>query len=106
MAVQDGDVHLDDTHVIPLVQLWPTKQQDNTVPLNLNSTAEAIDMLRFFYNHVFMPWDCDEDDMGDWAKKHLESRLHLFYDMKNGLISKNTAERVRGLMTEVRRLQV
>lgn len=81
-------------------------QQDDSVVLNLTSTAEALDMLRFFYNHLLMPWDYDEDDGDDWSSKHMESRLHFFYDMKNGLIPKSMTEHVRGLMSEARQLQV
>lgn len=37
---------------------------------------------RFFYKHIWMPWDEDSDDDYDWADRHLESRIHFYYDMK------------------------
>lgn len=70
IAVQD-DISLPEKHYVPLLQLWPTKSQDKTVVLNLVSTAKALDMYRFFYTNVFLPWDFDEDDNVDWLGTHL-----------------------------------
>ncbi|KAL3282771.1 hypothetical protein HHI36_005938 [Cryptolaemus montrouzieri] len=103
IAVQD-DIQIPEKHYVPLIQLWPTKLQDRSVALNMATTAKVIDMLRFFFTHLFMPWDI-EDDESDWKTKHLESRLRLYYDMKNGVIPKVTSERLNSLLTEARRLQ-
>ncbi|KAJ8916725.1 hypothetical protein NQ315_013929 [Exocentrus adspersus] len=103
LAVQD-DITIPEKHHVPLLQLWPTEEQDNSVALNVQSTANALDMYRFFYTHVYMPWDNDEDDSVDWKSKHLESRLRLFYDLKNGIIPRATAEYIHCLLTEARRL--
>ena len=104
LAVQD-DIHIPDKHCVPLVQLWPTKDQDKSVALNLQSTANSLDMLKFFYNHLFMPWDYEDDDGIDWKTKHLEPRLRLYYDMKNGVLPRVTAEHLHALITEAKRLQ-
>lgn len=103
LAVQD-DISIPEKHSVPLSQLWPTKEQDKSVALNMQSTANALDMLRFFYTHVYMPWDNEDDDSVDWKSKHLESRLRLYYDMKNGIIPRATAEFIHSLLTEARRL--
>lgn len=105
IAVQDESHIIPEKHHVPLIQLWPTKAQDETVALNLSSTANVIDMLRFFYIHLFMPWDIDDDETSDWKSKHLESRLRLYYDMKNGMIPKATSLRLNSLLTEARRIQ-
>lgn len=105
IAVQDESHVIPEKHYVPLIQLWPTKAQDNSIALNLSSTANVIDMLRFFYIHLFMPWDFDDDDNTDWKSKHLESRLRLYYDMKNGVIPKATSLRLNSLLTEARRMQ-
>lgn len=68
LAVQD-DISLPDKHIVPLIQLWITKDQDSTVVLNLQSMANSLDMLRFFYTNVFMPWDHEEEDTTDWLSK-------------------------------------
>ncbi|EFA03585.1 protein nessun dorma [Tribolium castaneum] len=104
LAVQD-DIHIPEKHWVPLIQLWPTKAQDKSVAINLHSTANVLDMLRFFYHNLVMPWDFEEDDEGDWKSKHLEPRLRLYYDLKNGVIPRVTAERLHSLMSEAKRLE-
>lgn len=104
LAVQD-DITIHEKNLVPLMQLWPTKEQDKTVGLNIVSTANALDMFRFFYLHVYMPWDREEDDSVDWKSNHLESRLRLYYDLKNGSIPRQTAEHIHSLLTTARRLQ-
>lgn len=44
-AVQDDDVHLPEIHEVPLDDLWPTIDQENT-ELNVERTADCIDELR------------------------------------------------------------
>ncbi|CAH0553556.1 unnamed protein product [Brassicogethes aeneus] len=104
LAVEDDDIHIHEQHRVPLVQLWVTKEQDESIALNLPSTANAVDILRFFYTKLLMPWDLDEHN-ADWKEKHLEPRLRLYYDMKNGIIPRATAEHIASLLTEARRIQ-
>ncbi|KAJ8979370.1 hypothetical protein NQ317_002959 [Molorchus minor] len=78
--------------------------RDKTIALNMYSTANALDMLRFFYTYIYMPWDSEEDNC-DWKSKHLETRLRLYYDMKNGIVPRATSEHIHSLLTEARRLQ-
>ncbi|GLV42478.1 nessun dorma [Carabus blaptoides fortunei] len=104
LAVQD-DIQLPEIHTANLTQLWPTKHQDDTVCLDMQATANALDMLRFFYNHLWRPWDMEEDDDSDWITKHLEVRLHLYYDMKLGLIPPNISEQFRSMLIEARTIQ-
>lgn len=106
LAVQDDNIHLPESHVVPLIQLWPTKYQDDTVRLDLQGTANGIDKLRFFYNHLWMPWDADDDSNVDWLSIHLEVRLHLYYDIKMGVIPRHTAEHLRSLLNEAKVLQM
>lgn len=103
LAVQ-GDIHIPDRHSVPLIQLWPTKEQDKTVALNLELTSNTIDMYRFFYLNIFMPWDMQEDTSVDWLSKHLELRLHLYFDMRNGVIPKATAQHLKSLLNDAHRL--
>ncbi|XP_017774290.1 PREDICTED: SHC SH2 domain-binding protein 1 homolog B [Nicrophorus vespilloides] len=102
IAVQD-DISLPEKHFVPLMQLWPTKDQDKTVALNMQNTSNSLDMYRFFYTNIFMPWDYD-DDNSDWLQMHLETRLRLYYDMKNGVIPRSVAEHIRSLLTDARKL--
>lgn len=104
LAVQD-DISIPEKNIVPLMQLWPTKDQDKKIGINILATANALDMYRFFYLHVYMPWDRDEDENIDWKSNHLESRLRLYYDLKNGNIPRQTAEHIHSLLTTSRRLQ-
>ncbi|CAH1118055.1 unnamed protein product [Phaedon cochleariae] len=104
LAVQE-DIHIPDKHWIPLIQLWPTREQEKSIALSLMQTADALDTLRFFYLYVYMPWDRDDDDNHDWREKHLESRLQFFYDLKNGVIPRGVAEHIHDLLIEARRMQ-
>ncbi|XP_008215276.1 protein nessun dorma isoform X1 [Nasonia vitripennis] len=103
VAVQD-DIHLPDKYDVPLLELYPTKEQENTA-LDVVSTAECIDQLRFFYNYLWMPWDTDDDETIDWVANHLETRLRLFFDMKRGDMCKKTCDMIRTLMREGRDIQ-
>lgn len=101
-AVQDDTVELPAKYDVPLIELWPLKEQEN-VALNIEMTADAIDQLRFFFNHIWMPWD-ETDEAEDWAAKNLMSRVSFYYD----LISKNMhpclASYVRHLVSELQHI--
>lgn len=103
VAVQD-DIHLPDKYDVPLLEIYPTKEQENTA-LDVVSTAECIDQLRFFYSYLWMPWDTDEDETRDWVANHLETRLRLFFDMKRGDMCKKSCDMIRTLMREGRDIQ-
>lgn len=98
VAVLD-DIHLPERYDVPLTELYPTKEQENNA-LDINTTAECIDQLRFFYANVYMPWDADDDETSDWVQSHLEDRLRLYFDMKSGAVCKKTCDMVRTLIRE------
>ncbi|XP_069686666.1 protein nessun dorma isoform X1 [Periplaneta americana] len=101
VAVQD-DISLPEEHEVSLISLYPTKQQE--YDLNITDTAECLDQLRFFYNHLWWPWDCD-DASEDWPSTHLEARLQLFYDMQSGAVLHETGQRIRSLLHEARKIE-
>ncbi|KAH1000725.1 protein nessun dorma [Dendroctonus ponderosae] len=103
LAVQDENIDLPDKHIVPLIQLWVTKGQDESIALKLDSTANALDMLRFFYLNLVRPWDEDED-CADWKGEHLIARLKLFYDMRKGNIPKRAVEQIFTLINEAKAL--
>lgn len=72
VAVQD-EVSLPEKYDVLLIDLYPTKQQEHD--LDLVTTANCIEQLRFFYNHLWMPWDDDSDENTDWVNAHLETRI-------------------------------
>lgn len=102
-AVQDDDVHLPESHSVPLIDLWPTKEQENA-ELNIERTADCIDQLRFFYRNVWMPWDDENDDDFDWFDKHLDTRIRFCFDLKRNM-SPLMVDHVRMLLAEARYIQ-
>ncbi|XP_058814910.1 protein nessun dorma isoform X2 [Topomyia yanbarensis] len=103
-AVQD-DVHLPDKQIVSLEELWPLKEQENNA-LNVDRTANCLDQLRFFYQHIWMPWDNDDDDeRNDWAEKHLEGRIKFYYDLKNKSMSKRLSSHIMALLAEANYIQ-
>ncbi|CAH0713647.1 unnamed protein product, partial [Brenthis ino] len=84
LSVQHESVTLPERVVdIPLIDLWPTvKQQELCV--NAASTAEFIDLLRFFIQNLWMPWDDHDDKVV--LPKTIEDRMNLWMDLQNGSI--------------------
>lgn len=103
-AVQDDDVHLPERQTVSLEELWPLKDQENDA-LNVDRTADCVDRLRFFYQHIWMPWDNDSDDCVDWAGKYLESRVKFYFDLKNKKMSKRLSSHVLALLAEANYIQ-
>ncbi|EDW75462.1 uncharacterized protein Dwil_GK23804 [Drosophila willistoni] len=103
-AVQDNDVHLPERNEVHLIELWPTLKQENSA-LNVDTTAECVDRLRFFYTYVWMPWDKDYDDDRDWVQQHLESRIQLACDLSKNKLSRPLACHVRSLTMEARYIE-
>lgn len=103
-AVQDDDVHLPERHEVDLQDLYPTLSQENT-ELNVERTADCLDRLRFFYTHVWMPWDYDNDDDSNWVEKHLESRIRFCYDLRKHSMKRALAAHIRTLIMEARYIQ-
>ncbi|XP_022231389.2 LOW QUALITY PROTEIN: protein nessun dorma [Drosophila obscura] len=103
-AVQDNDVHLPESNEVSLVELWPTVKQENDA-LNVDTTAECIDRLRFFYSHVWMPWDKDYDDDRDWVQMHLQARIQLACDLSKNKLSRPLALHMRTLLMEAMYIQ-
>ncbi|XP_044742620.1 protein nessun dorma [Chrysoperla carnea] len=94
-----NDIHLPEQLEVNLIDLYPTIEQDQTIALNMSSTAENIDMLRYFYNNVWMPWDQDDDET-DWPSVHLESRVRLSFDLKSGSMPRNVLVKIKSLINE------
>ncbi|KAH8418823.1 hypothetical protein KR222_008746 [Zaprionus bogoriensis] len=103
-AVQDQDVHLPERNEVSLIELWPTLQQENSA-LNVDTTAECIDRLRFFYTHVWMPWDKDFDDDRDWVQMHLQARIQLACDLSKNRLPRALTLHMRTLLMEARYIQ-
>ncbi|XP_049949340.1 protein nessun dorma-like [Schistocerca serialis cubense] len=100
-AVQD-DIHLPLYHRVPLIHLYPTKQQRKNC-LKIEETAECLDQLRFFYNHLWRPWDdMNEYCKSDWPATHLQQRIDLLEVMQSDAICREKWEYLRSLLQEAK----
>uniref|UniRef100_A0A182NTS0 Transcription initiation factor TFIID subunit 13 n=1 Tax=Anopheles dirus TaxID=7168 RepID=A0A182NTS0_9DIPT len=104
-AILDDDVQLPEERItVDLEELWPLREQNNPA-LNVDITADCIDKLRFFYQHLWMPWDIDCEDEHGWLEKHLESRIRLCHDLKNKTMSRQLSSHALALLAEARYIQ-
>lgn len=100
-AVQD-DIHLPLYHTVPLIHLYPTKQQKKNC-LKIEETAECLDQLRFFYNHLWRPWDdINECCKCDWPASHLQQRIDLLEAMQSDVTCRDKWEYLRSLLQEAK----
>ncbi|CAK1541686.1 unnamed protein product [Leptosia nina] len=81
---------------VPLMELWPTIEQREDY-VNAATTAAFIDLLRFFYNNIWMPWD-DQDGM-ILTSKTIEDRMELWCEIHNGIINNRVARSIKLLRT-------
>ncbi|XP_054260417.1 uncharacterized protein LOC128985069 [Macrosteles quadrilineatus] len=88
---------------IPLIELYPTiGQNNNKVFVKLFNTAKAIDSLRFFYNHLWMPWDENYGGSDSWVTSHLEGRLYLQFELMERKVPNQVAYNVCKLISKGR----
>ncbi|VVC97824.1 unnamed protein product [Leptidea sinapis] len=78
---------------VSLTDLSPTVlQREDTV--NAEATAEFIHLLRFFYKHLWMPWD-DQEKV--FLPNTLEDRLRLWNELNTQVIPNCVARQIRSI---------
>uniref|UniRef100_A0A0P4WBM9 Uncharacterized protein n=2 Tax=Scylla olivacea TaxID=85551 RepID=A0A0P4WBM9_SCYOL len=90
----DGNILKEDLQVIeegknktvqvPLMELSVLADQENAA-LDMVSTAEVICQLKFFYEHIWQPWDLEEENVY-FDQSLITSRLKLYQDIQAGRI--------------------
>ncbi|KAB7505198.1 Protein nessun dorma, partial [Armadillidium nasatum] len=45
---------------VSLLELYPTSHQENDV-INIETTTEILEQIRFFYENIMLPWDSFEE---------------------------------------------
>ncbi|XP_072934276.1 protein nessun dorma [Epargyreus clarus] len=84
LSVQHEAVSLPEKVIdVPLIELWPTMKQ-RELCVNAATTAEFIDLMRFFYNNIWMPWD-DQDDKV-LSPNTIEDRMQLWSQVQSSTI--------------------
>ncbi|XP_047522709.1 protein nessun dorma [Pieris napi] len=77
---------------VPLIELWPTIEQREDY-VNAATTASFIDVLRFFYSNIWMPWD--DQDGSIVTPKTIEDRMGLWFDLHSGVINSRVARSIK-----------
>ncbi len=62
------------SETVLLTELHPLKHQENDAVL-IEATNNAIQRIRFFYNHLLLPWDSDIQE--NWFEVHLPVRVNM-----------------------------
>lgn len=61
-------------HTVALIELHPLSRQENGA-VNIEATHGALQRLRFFYQFLLLPWDCDIQE--NWFEVHLPVRVKM-----------------------------
>ena len=67
---------------VPIDELFAVREQEIQT-LDLTSTVTAIDLIRFFYKNIWMPWD-EDSEVEDWPSQHLHNRVQLHFSLITG----------------------
>ena len=94
---EDGE-EVGNLATVPIDELFAVKQQEIQT-LDLTSTVTAIDLIRFFYENIWMPWD-EESEVEDWPSQHLHNRVQLHFSLMTGCgdqVRKHTTPHLRSI---------
>ena len=61
--------------IVLLTELHPLAKQENSA-VNIESTHNALQKIRFFYQHLLLPWDW-EDMQENWMEIQLPVRVQM-----------------------------
>ncbi|XP_066964774.1 protein nessun dorma [Macrobrachium rosenbergii] len=86
----------DDQFTVPLVQLYPLAVQENEA-IDIATTAEVVEQVRFFYNHIWQAWDLEEESCC-YDQHLIARRLQLYQDIETGRIPSSVGSELRQLV--------
>lgn len=81
---------------IPLMQLYPIADQENRL-IDINTTTEVVEQVRFFYEHIWRAWDLEEENIC-YTSSLIAARFKLYQDIENGIIPAAVASELRSLV--------
>ncbi|EFX85735.1 hypothetical protein DAPPUDRAFT_313486 [Daphnia pulex] len=87
---------------VPLTELHPLRHQENSA-ITIEATHNAIQRIRFLYNHLLLPWDCDIQE--DWFQFHLPVRIGMFCELRSGMLNQETVVRYHYLLSEANEVE-
>ncbi|KAG8437350.1 hypothetical protein GDO86_008158 [Hymenochirus boettgeri] len=79
---------------VPLQELYVVFDESG----EYDQTAVVIEHVRFFYQHIWRPWDEEEEDHVDYFVRCVEPRLRLHYDILEDRIPSTLVAEYRRLL--------
>ncbi|XP_062836786.1 testicular spindle-associated protein SHCBP1L isoform X2 [Anolis carolinensis] len=76
-------------HCVPLLEIYPVEGQDTVV----SDIANALEIVRFFYDFLWRDWD--DDETSETYAALIEERIKIWCDIQNGIIPPPIAHRFR-----------
>ncbi|KAK6623217.1 hypothetical protein RUM43_009069 [Polyplax serrata] len=99
VAVQE-DIILPSALDVQVIELHPIADQEYD-DIELRNTEDWLDKCRYFFRNLWYPWDAKINvSFKDWCEKHLENRLFMQSDMKNGVFDKPIVNYMKLLLLE------
>lgn len=83
--------------IAPLLDLYPSSEDDPEG--NFFETALVIEHVRFFYNHIWKPWDDADDEIEKFVFK-IRPRVELYMDIAAGQVDDSTKIKVQRFLQE------
>ncbi|KAM8946003.1 SHC SH2 domain-binding protein 1 [Pelodytes ibericus] len=65
-----------------------------------DQTAMVVEHVRFFYQHIWRPWDEEEEDYVDYFVRSVEPRLRLHYDILEDRVPLGLVSEYRKLLSD------
>ncbi|XP_053304457.1 SHC SH2 domain-binding protein 1 [Spea bombifrons] len=81
---------------VPLQELYVVFDDSG----DFDQTALVVEHVRFFYQHIWRPWDEEEDDRLDFFVRCVEPRLRLHYDILEDRIPSALVSEYHKLLSE------
>ncbi|XP_023331365.1 protein nessun dorma [Eurytemora carolleeae] len=85
---------------VHLKELYPLAHQENE-HLNIQRTAEALEVYRFFYKYLWRPWDVGTH-VENWTESTLKNRIDLTFDLILQTGNCGIAQRLEKLASEAK----
>ncbi|KAM4720793.1 SHC SH2 domain-binding protein 1 [Rhinophrynus dorsalis] len=81
---------------VPLQELYVAFDESGIY----DQTALVIEHVRFFYQHIWRPWDEEEEDHFDYFVRCVEPRLRLHYDILEDRVPSGLVVECRKLLSQ------
>ncbi|XP_069195921.1 SHC SH2 domain-binding protein 1-like isoform X1 [Procambarus clarkii] len=89
--------------IVPIMELYPLAEQESDV-LDMRTTTEVVDQIRFFYKNIWQAWDLEEETCC-YDYYLISARLKLHQDIETGSIPADVGLELRSLVKRASMVQ-